>query len=76
MHKQGDTLLLIGLAMLAIGCGLLFGPIPDEPLWAQWLVGPTFFYLGFPLAIVGVAIRIFGRPSNAGEAPLEPKPHR
>jgi hypothetical protein len=50
--------------MLVVGGALFFNMFHNEPFWAEWMLGPLLFYLGGPLAIVGAAIRFFGRTES------------
>jgi hypothetical protein len=60
MLRGKDILLKAGLLLLAIGSLIFFHPFHSEPMWMEWIVGPILFYLGLPLAILGIAIRVFG----------------
>ena len=64
MLRRRDTLLLIGVAMVAMGGALFFYPFHNEPIWIEWLIGPILFYLGGPVTIVGAAIHFFGGTAN------------
>ncbi len=78
MLRRRDTLLLIGVVMVAIGGALFFIPFHNEPIWTEWLLGAIFFYLGGPVAIVGAAIYFFGETANTAaskNAPIAAKPH-
>ena len=78
MIKRRDMLLLIGVVMLGIGGVLFLIPFHNQPLWTVWLLGLILFYLGGPIAIVGVAIRFFGETANTGasnNAPIGAKPN-
>ena len=79
MLRRRDTLLLIGVVMVAIGGTLLFIRFDNESLLTQWLLGPILIYLGGPVAIVGAAIHFFGETSNTvapKNVPIAAKPHR
>jgi hypothetical protein len=56
MLKRRDTLLLIGVVMLAIGVMLFVTPLQSN----VWILGPIFFYFGGSLVFVGTAIHFFG----------------
>ncbi len=78
MLRRRYTLLLIGVVMVAIGGALLFIRFHNEPLWAEWLLGPILIYLGGPATIVGAAIHFFGKTANTAckNMPLAAKLHR
>ena len=65
--KQSTLVLICGAVLLIAGGVLVFGPYQTFPLWAIWLVGPLFWYLGFAVTIVGLAIRFFVVPSREAE---------
>ena len=60
MRSKRSILLIIGLALAAIGCVLIANPFEHEPVWAQWGLGFALFYLGLPLAMLGAAIYFIG----------------
>ena len=64
MLRRRDTLLLIGVVLVAVGCTLLFIRFDNEPFWIEWLLGPVLIYLGGPVTIVGAAIHFFAEPAN------------
>jgi hypothetical protein len=72
--KTRSTLLMIGMALAAMGSILIIKPFEHEPLWAQWLLGSALFYVGLPLAIVGAAIYFIGNP-RAPKDRLPPPAH-
>ena len=79
MLRRRDTLLLIGVVLVAIGGTLLFIRFDNEPLWIKWLLGPVLIYLGGPATIVGAAIHFFGEPANtvaSRNGSIAAKPHR
>jgi hypothetical protein len=79
MLRRRDTLLLIGVAMVAIGGALFFYPFRNEPIWIEWVIGPILFYMGGPVALVGAAIHFFGETANTAaskNAPIAANPHR
>ena len=79
MLRRRDTLLLIGVVMIAMGGALFFNPFHNEQFWTEWLLGPILFYFGGPLAILGAAIHFFGETSNnavSKNAPIAAKLHR
>ena len=59
MLTRRDTMFLVGAAVVAIGGALFLNPIHNEPLWAEWLLGPALVYVGLPIAIIGVAIHFY-----------------
>ncbi len=71
MAKRHRRLLEIGVGILIIGAVLFFNPFRNEPLWAEWLIGPVLVYLGLPISMVGAAIYFLGSSNSAGAA----KPH-
>lgn len=60
MRSKRAILLIVGLALLGIGCVLIANPLGYEPLWVQWGVGFALFYLGLPLVMLGAAIYFIG----------------
>jgi hypothetical protein len=79
MFKRQDTLILIGVATVAIGGWLFLYPYQDEPLWTGWLLAPVLVFLGLMVAIVGATIRFFGETVNTAaskNAPIAAKPQR
>jgi len=78
MFWRRDTLLLIGVAAVAIGGWLFLHPYQDEPLWTEWLLAPILAFLGLVFAIVGLTIH-FGETANTAaskSAPIAARPHR
>lgn len=71
MAKSRPRLLEIGVGILIVGSILFFNPFHNEPLWAEWLIGPVLVYLALPIAMVGAAIYFLGSSKSAGAA----KPH-
>jgi hypothetical protein len=79
MFKRQDTLILIGVATVAIGGWLFLYPYQDEPLWTEWLLAPVLVFLGLMVAIVGATIRFFGETANTAASknpPIAAKPQR
>ena len=79
MFRRRETLLLIGVATVAIGGWLFLHPYEDEPLWTEWLLAPVLVFLGLLTAIVGATIDSFGETVNTTDSksvPIAPKPHR
>jgi len=74
MARQRSPMLMIGVALAAVGCVLIVNPFEHEPLWAQWLLGFTLFYVGLPLAIVGSAIYFVGNTGSPKD-PFSPAQH-
>ena len=63
MLTRRDTLFLIGAVIVVIG-GLLFLNLThNEPMWAEWFLGPALVYVGLPIAIIGITIHFY----RAGE---------
>ncbi len=79
MFRRRDTLLLIGLATVAIGGWLFLHPYQDEPLWAEWLLAPVLVFLGLLSAIVGATIRFDEEAADATgskNVSIAARPHR
>jgi hypothetical protein len=79
MFRRQDTLILIGVATVAIGGWLFLYPYQDEPLWTEWLLAPVLVFLGLMVTIVGATIRFFGETANTAaskNAPIAAKPQR
>jgi len=64
MFRRQDTLILIGVATLAMGGWLFLHPYQNEPLWTEWLLAPVLVFLGLMVAIAGATIRFFGETAN------------
>jgi hypothetical protein len=69
MAKRNPVLLEAGILLLIIGFGLFLNPFHNEPLWAQWLIGPVMIYLALPVSMVAAATYFLGHSSN----PAPPK---
>ena len=79
MFRRRDTLLLIGVATVAIGGWLFLHPFQDEPLWTEWLLAPVLVFLGLLSAIVGVTISFNGEGAGATDSKtvsIAARPHR
>lgn len=66
MASGKHILLKVGLLLLVVGSVIFFHPFHTEPMWMEWIVGPALFYVGLPLLIVGVAIRVFESVQESG----------
>jgi hypothetical protein len=75
MPSGKHVLLKVGLLLLVLGSLIFFHPFFTEPMWMEWILGPALFYLGFPLLMVGIAIRVFGNVQKSGGALSESKTH-
>ena len=64
MFNRRDTLLLIGVAAIAIGGWLFLHPYQDEPLWTEWLLAPVLVFLGLVFGIVALTIHNFEETAN------------
>lgn len=64
------NLVLAGFLMCGAGAALVYGLIPEAPLWAVWLLGPILWYFGFAFACAGLITRIFhaGRTQKQAQA--------
>jgi hypothetical protein len=51
--------LLIGAITVTIGGGLFLNLTHNEPLWAEWFLGPALVYVGLPIAIIGIALHFY-----------------
>jgi len=71
MAKRHPVLLEAGIVVLIVGSWLFLDPFHNEPLWAQWLVGPVMIYLALPVCMVAAAAYFFRRPTVPGP-PKEP----
>ena len=69
MSSNHNLLLKIGLASTTIGFLVFSNPLHNEPMWAEWLIGPALIYLGLPIAMVGAAIFFIGSAGNSGASP-------
>lgn len=56
MHKRKDSLLLIGIVMVAIAVVMFFIPIESK----IWVLGPAFFYIGGSLTFIGAVMHYLG----------------
>ncbi len=65
MAKRNSLLLEAALLVLAFGFVLFLNPFHNEPLWAQWLIGPVMIYLALPVSMVAAAVHFFRPSSNA-----------
>ncbi len=68
MAKRNPVLLEAGIFVLVVGFGLFLNPFHNEPLWAQWLIGPVMIYLALPTSMVAAAVyffRTFAQPCSA-----------
>jgi hypothetical protein len=59
MLTRRDTVLLIGAITVIIGGGLFLNLMHNEPLWAEWFLGPALVYVGLPIAIIGIAVHFY-----------------
>ncbi len=57
--KNIGWLALGGLLMLVVGGLMMFSNSGSLPLWATWFAGPLLWYLGFGIAIGGLAAHFF-----------------
>jgi len=74
MAKQRHPVLLeAGILVLIVGFGLFLNPFHNEPLWAQWLVGPVMIYLALPVCMVAAAAYFFRQPPNSGSPKVATK---
>jgi hypothetical protein len=62
MAKRNPVLLEAALLVLFVGFVLFLNPFHNEPLWAQWLIGPV--YLALPVSMVAAAVHFFRPRSN------------
>ena len=79
MFNRQNTLLLIGVAAIAIGGWLFLHPYQDEPLWTEWLLAPVLVFLGLVFGIVALTIHNFGETANTAAskgAQIAARPHR
>lgn len=74
MFKGKNGLLKAGLLLLAVGSVIFFHPFHTQPMWMEWIVGPVLFYLGLPLAILGIVVHTVGTGQKPGEVLSQSKP--
>jgi hypothetical protein len=72
MPGKHNLLFKIGLVSSALGFLVFLNPLHNEPLWAEWLLGPILIYVGLPLAMVGAAVYFVGSARHSGAAPKPP----
>lgn len=68
MRTHQSLLLKIGLISSIVGFLVFLNPLHNEPMWAEWVLGPVFIYLGLPIAMVGAAVFFIGG-ANPGVSP-------
>jgi hypothetical protein len=76
MFRRRGTLLLIGVATVAIGGWLFLHPYQDEPLWTEWLLAPVLVFLGLLSAIVGATISFAADATDSKNVSIAARPHR
>ena len=62
--RKLDTLGFTAVAMLLGGLVTFISEDNYLPLWAAWIIGPLFWYLGFAVALVWGYRRFFDAPQE------------
>jgi uncharacterized membrane protein len=65
MPRQCAVLLVIGTVLVILGGALFLSLFHNEPLWAEWLLGPFVVCAGLVMAIVGVSLHCYSRESES-----------
>jgi len=79
MLTRRDVLLLVGAAIVIAGGALFLNPANNEPMWAEWLLGPALVYVGLPVVIIGIAVHYYRVSKNSEDtknAAATPNAHR
>ena len=64
MLRQCAILLAIGTVLVILGGALFLNLFYNEPLWAEWLLGPFVVCAGLVMAIVGISLHCYSRESE------------
>ena len=74
MLTRRDTFFVLGAAIVIIGGALFLNPIHNEPMWAEWFLGPALVYVGLPIAIIGIAIHFYRSGDRSAGTKNNPAP--